>query len=89
MSPKPKPPAWRPIALLLMLLCAGCSTVSPPLIVQPKQRELPAEARQPPQEPECVPTCLAGWERSVDDMLRSPTPAAPPAAPASASAPGA
>ena len=75
---------------LLMLLLAGCASVSPisspPLVVTPPEiPRLGQSSRQPPTPAWCLPTCSAGASREFDSWLSSPTSAAPPASAASAS----
>lgn len=87
----PKPPLLLivPVLALLLMLCSGCANVTPqPLPVVVQRLPLPAEARQPATEPECVPDCSAGLGRLLDDTLPLRMPAAPPARPASGSLTG-
>lgn len=87
--PKPSLLLIVPVLALLLMLCYGCSTVTPqPLPVVVQRLPLPSEARQPPMEPECVPDCSTGLVRLLDDMLPLRMPAAPPARPASGSLTG-
>ena len=78
---------WLLLALLLPLtLCAGCAT-EPRVLAQPAPRlPLPQEARQPPVDPMCQPTCSDGLARLLDGLLPLPTSAAGPAPSASSSA---
>lgn len=68
--------------LTLALLVTACSTVPPVVVPPPAIPKLPPEARQPPMEPECQPTCSAGLSRLLNAMQRSPTSEASPAKPA-------
>lgn len=87
--PKPSLLLIAPVLALLLVLCSACSTVTPPPLPVVVQRlPLPAEARQPPTEPECVPDCLIGLGRLLDDTLPLRMPAATPARPASGSLTG-
>lgn len=76
--------AIAPALLLLTVLCVGCASVTPPLVLPAQVPPLPQAARQPPLPPICVPTCSDGLARLLDSLLPPPTSAVPPAAPASA-----
>lgn len=80
--------AFGMLAIVLPLLNSGCAADSPPslppAVVEPARiPPLPAQARQPKAPPECQPTCLDGWLRSADAMLKLPMSADSPALPAS------
>lgn len=75
------------LALLAMtLLCIACATSLPPMVVPAPRLPLPKEARQPVPEPICVPTCLAGLQRTLDELLSLLESATSPAKSASAPA---
>ena len=70
---------WKLRGLMLLalaVLLSGCSSASPQLsnaVEQPAIPSLPSSARQPKLIPECVPSCSAGLERSLNSMLVPPT----------------
>ena len=73
--PKPYSRIWTPPLLVAMLLIVGCATPPEPLqpvpvVIQPKRLPLPPEARQPPVPAICLPTCLEGWQRTVEQWLQ-------------------
>ena len=74
-SVRAMPPRWP--VWLLSALVASCSSAPVILPPEPARRPppLPESARQPttPEDPLCSPTCLEGWKRLVDELLRSPT----------------
>ena len=85
--PQRNKPKRRALALMLLLmLCAGCASAPQRTVVVPAPvLPLPQEARQPPTPGICQPTCSEGLGKLLDNLLPSPTPAASPARPASAS----
>lgn len=64
----------------LLSLVTGCASVPPPSPVLPPP--MPVAARTPLAPPGCLPTCLDGWMRLVEQLLPTPTPSQPPSAPA-------
>ena len=71
---------------VLVLLSAGCSSVSPPssppFVEPPRIPALPLQGRQPPTPPFCLPTCSAALEKELgswESSLTLPMPAARPA----------
>ena len=88
MLPNLKRAASAQIVPLLMLLLAGCASVSqplsPPPVSPPAIPALPLAARQPKTPPECLPTCSDGARQEFESWLASPTSAAAPANSASA-----
>jgi hypothetical protein len=81
-------PLQLPIALLLLpllTLAASCSTAPRSLVVDVPRLPLPQEARQPAPPVLCQPSCSTGLASLLNSLQRSPTIAAAPASPASAS----
>jgi hypothetical protein len=75
------------LPLVALLLIAGCATPPAPLppepvVIQPKRLPLPPEARQPPVPAICLPTCLEGWQRTVEQWLQKLNDAESPGLPA-------
>ena len=70
---------WKQLGLmlpLLVVLLSGSSCASKQLnaaVEMPAIPSLPSSARQPKPIPECVPSCSAGLERSLNSMLVPPT----------------
>ncbi len=59
------------LLLSLLWLVTGCGSVpkpTPPNIAQIPP--LPPQAQQPPPPPLCLPTCLDGWKRLVESLLK-------------------
>lgn len=64
------------IALALLVLLTGCSSVSPPstALACPQVPPLSPLALPPPPPPICEPTCSAGLQRLLDNLLPMPMP---------------
>ena len=85
MLPRKPLPLIVLLPMLLLVLLSGCATAPRTLVVDAPRLPLPAEARQPPPEPLCQPSCSAKLASLLDAMQPSPTTAAGPAQPASGS----
>ena len=65
-----------PASLLCALLplvtgCASAPSLSPPLVIAPPSiPALPFQARQPPPQAICSPTCSGGLQTLLDSLLR-------------------
>ena len=70
---------------LLLMLLAGCETVPRTLPVDAPRLPLPQEAKQPPVDPLCQPSCSAKLASLLDAMQPSQTNVAGPGLRASGS----
>jgi len=74
--------ATRLLVLVSAWLLSGCAAPSPAR-VSSSIPPLPAQARQPPTPPECVPSCSTKLIADYERLRQSLTSAGPPEQPAS------
>lgn len=72
------------VALLTLLTSCATQLPTPTVDATPRVPPLPQEARQPPANPICDPTCFERLIADYELWLKKLTDAAPPAQPASA-----